>query len=163
MKKLVMILVALLLLGGGGAGAYFYFNKAAVASVDPKDLEKAAKKELTGKEKAEADAKVTFVKIDPLVLPVVNKDGVVQIVNIVVTLEVADPEVAKEIEKFTPRLKDAFIQDMYGSLSNKTATDINGVIEVNQIKARLNKITAKVLGEDKVKDVLLQAIQQRKA
>lgn len=163
MKKIVMMLFALLLVGGGGAGAYFYFNKPAEAAIDPKDLEKGAKKELSDKEKTEADAKVSFVKMDPLTLPVVGKNGVVQIINISVTLEVSNPEVAKEIEKFTPRLKDAYIQDMYGSLSNNTAMDVSGVVEVNKIKARLNKITTKIIGPDKVNDVLLQAVQQRKS
>jgi hypothetical protein len=53
---------------------------------------------------------------------------------------------------------------MYGALSSNTAMTNNGVVEVNIVKERLNKITAKVLGEKGgVKDVLLQAVQQRKA
>ena len=39
--------------------------------------------------------------------------------------------------------------------------DANGVIEVNHVKERLHMITTKILGEEKVRDVLLQAIQQR--
>lgn len=163
MKKIVLILVALLLIGGIGGGAYMYFGQPAEASVEKGDVSAQAKKEADEKEKAEADAKVAFVKIDPLTLPVVGKDGVVQIINISVTLEAKDAEIAKEIEKFAPRLKDAYIQEMYGTLSRKEGMDEVGVIEVNKIKSRLNKITTKVLGEDKVTDVLLQAVQQRKA
>ncbi len=36
-----------------------------------------------------------------------------------------------------------------------------GVIQVGYIKARLNKVTAKVMGQDRVRDVLLQVVQQR--
>ncbi|HNQ91943.1 MAG TPA: flagellar basal body-associated FliL family protein [Alphaproteobacteria bacterium] len=161
MKKIILILVALLLVGGVGGAAYMFFGKSAEASVSPGDLSEQAKKEALDKEKAESDAKVAFVKMDPLTLPVVGEKGVVQIINISITLEAVDAEVAKEIEKFAPRLKDAYIQDMYGALSRKNAANADGVIEVNRVKDRLNKITAKVVGEDKVRSVLIQAVQQR--
>ncbi len=163
MKKIVLIAVALLLLGGGGFAAFtFLGGNAAEASVDPKQAANDSKEVKKAESKEEIDAKVAFVKMDPLTLPVVNKDGVVQIINISVTLEVEDAEKAKEIEKFAPRLKDAYIQDLYGSLSSSTAM-ANGVVEVNVVKKRLNAITQKVLGNDSVRDVLLQAVQQRKA
>ena len=163
MKKGILILVALLLLGGIGGGAYWFFGNQAQASVPPGDLDAQAKKELSDKEKAEADAKVAFVKMDPLVLPVVNEKGIVQVINISITLEAVDAETAKEIEKFFPRLKDAYIQDMYGVLGRKGAMDAGGVVNVEIIKKRLNQITVKVIGEDKVRQVLLQNIQQRNA
>lgn len=164
MKKIILIAVALLLLGGGGFAAYTFFgSKSAEAAVTPGNLSADAKKAEEDKKKAEEDSKVAFVKMDPLTLPIVGKDGIVQIINISVTLEVEDAEKAKEIEKFAPRLKDAYIQDMYGALSSKAAMGSNGVVEVNIVKERLNKITSKVLGNESVRDVLLQAVQQRKA
>lgn len=164
MKKIIIIVVALLLLGGGGFAAFtFLGGKPAEASVDAKTAKKDKEEGEKAVSKEEADAKVAFVKIDSLTLPIVNKSGVVQIVNISVTLEVEDAEKAKAIEKFTPRLKDAYIQDLYGTLSSSTAMSESGVVEVNVVKKRLNAITQKVLGNDSVKDVLLQAVQQRKA
>ncbi|MDY0028355.1 MAG: flagellar basal body-associated FliL family protein [Pseudobdellovibrionaceae bacterium] len=163
MKKSILMLVALMLLGGIGGGAYWFFGNQAQASVTEGDLAKQTKKELTDKEKAEADAKVAFVKMDPLTLPVVNEKGIVQIINISITLEAADAEAAKEIEKFFPRLKDAYIQDMYGSLGRKGAMNAEGIVQVNRIKERLSKITEKVIGSDKVRQVLLQSVQQRPA
>jgi flagellar protein FliL len=163
MKKIIIIVVALLLLGGGGFAAFtFLGGKTAEASVDPKKASEDAKKSESNKSKAETDAMVTFVKMDPLTLPVVDKTGVVQIVNISITLEVADPEKAKEVEKFAPRLKDAYIQDMYGALSSTTAMT-QGVVDVEVVKKRLNAVTQKIMGDDSVRDVLLQAVQQRKA
>ncbi|HAJ90117.1 MAG TPA: flagellar basal body-associated FliL family protein [Rhodospirillaceae bacterium] len=164
MKKIILIVVALLLLGGGGFAAFTFFGgKSAEASIDPKHAAKDKSEAETAASKKETDAKVAFVKMDPLTLPVVNKNGVVQIVNISITLEVEDAEKAKEIEKFTPRLKDAYIQDMYGALGSAAALTSNGVVEVNTVKKRLNAVTQKVLGNDSVRDVLLQAVQQRKA
>jgi flagellar FliL protein len=164
MKKIILAVVALALIGGGGFAAFtFLAGSKAEASVDPKQAAKDKKDGEKALSKAEIDAKVAFVKIDPLTLPVVNKKGVVQIINISITLEVEDAEKAKEIEKFAPRLKDAYIQDMYGALSSKTAMNEHGIVEVDVIKKRLNAITTKVIGEDIVRDVLLQAIQQRRA
>lgn len=164
MKKIMMMMVALVLLGGGGFAVFtFLGGKSAEASVDPKHAAKDKSEAQTAESKKESDAKVSFVKMDPLTLPVINKSGVVQIVNISITLEVEDAEKAKEIEKFAPRLKDAYIQDMYGSLGAATSLTPNGVLEVNIVKKRLNAVTQKVLGNDSVRDVLLQAVQQRKA
>ena len=64
------------------------------------------------------------------------------------------------VEHLKPKIKDAFIQDMYGVL-NRHAALKGGVIQVGVLKERLNKMSAKVLGEDKVYDVLLQVVQQR--
>ncbi len=165
MKKILLTIVALILIGGVGTTAYLFFGKPAQASVSAENLSSEAKKAAVDKKKSEEDAKVAFVKMDPLTLPVVNDQGVVQIINISVTLEAVDAEAAKDIERFAPRLKDAYIQNMYGLLGKKGpagAIDANGVVEVNHVKERLHMITTKILGEEKVRDVLLQSVQQRR-
>ena len=113
---------------------------------------------LATEEKAETGA--SFVEMKPLTLPVVDGEGISQVISLVVSLEVENAEAKAEVEKLRPRLTDAYIQDMYGTLSRKTAME-GGVLQVAYIKERLNKVTAKVMGEHKVKDVLLQVIQQR--
>lgn len=156
MKKMIMAVAALALLGGGAGGAYIFFVKPAQAA-EHEEPKKEAKAE---KGSPEAEAAVSFVQMTPLTLPIVDKNGVSQMVSIVISLEVKGPEAAKEVERFTPRLKDAYIQDMYGALTRQAAME-GGVVQVGYIKSRLNKVTAKVLGTDKVNDVLLQVIQQR--
>lgn len=164
MKKIILIFVALLLLGGGGYAAFMFLGgKSAEASIDPTQATKDAEEAEKNKSKEEIDATVSFYKMDALTLPVVSKDGIVQIINISVTLEVVDPEEAKTVEKFAPRLKDAYIQDMYGALGSKVAMSKNGVIEVEVVKKRLLAVTEKILGNKSVRDVLLQSVQQRKA
>lgn len=156
MKKMVIALVALGLLGGGAAGAYMYFNK----PVEAAQTEQASAE--SGHEQAKGEQVApSFVELEPLVLPVVDEDGVSQVISLVVALEVKDEQSALEVEKLSPRLKDAYIQDMYGALSNNGTTMQGGVIQVGAIKSRLSKISTKVLGENVVKDVLLQVVQQR--
>lgn len=159
MKKIMIMLVALLLIGGGGAGAYFYFMKPAEAAQTEGEIDKKAEKKSAKKEKDDK-AHVEFVELDPLILPIIDDSGVVQTVSLVIAIEVSAPENAGKVNALAPRLKDAYIQEMYGVL-NKHAALKGGIIQVNILKERLNEISAKVLGEDVVDDVLLQVVQQR--
>lgn len=155
---IIMGVASLLLLGGGGAGAYFYFMNPAEASVSDEEKKAAAEKEKEGENKESA---LEFVELDPLILPIIDNDGVSQVLSIVVSLEVDNAVAADQVKKMTPRLKDAYIQDMYGVL-NKNVALKGGVVQVDIIKSRLNKVTDKVMGDDKiVHDVLLQVVQQR--
>ena len=168
MKKIILLLVVALLLGGGGFGAYIYFMKPAEAATTDGDHADAAK----ASDHAEKSEKKSsgghggdhggykFVELDPLILPIIDNNGVSQTVSIVVALEVADDATAAKVEGLAPRLKDAYIQEMYGVL-NKQAALRGGVIQVSYLKKRLNTISHHVLGEGVINDVLLQVVQQR--
>lgn len=162
MKMILIAAIALLVLGGGGAGAYFYFLQPAEAAAGAEvgelhEEEKHAKKDDHGDDHG---GHGEFVEMDPLILPIVDNNGVSQIINVVIAIEVIDAKGVEKVEKMKPRLKDAYIQDMYGVL-NKHAALKGGVLQVSFIKKRLNKISMKVLGEDVFSDVLLQVVQQR--
>lgn len=160
MKILMMVFIAIVLAGGGAAGGYFYFQNTAIASAGPVD-EMAKANKMKKEKAAKADVKdLKFVRLDPLVLPIIDNHGVSQVVTLVVALEVYGDEAAEKAEGLSPRLKDAYIQDMYGVLNRKASLE-GGVIKVDQLKARLNRVTHKVLGKDQVNDVLLQVVQQK--
>ena len=163
MKLIIMAVAALVLLGGGGAGAYFYFSgstaEAALTEDEILAQEKKAKEEALAAKK-ENHAAFEFVELDPLILPIVDRNGVSQVVSMVVTLEVYDSKSAEKVTKMTPKLKDAYIQSLYGTL-NKHASLKGGVIQVSDIKKQLQKISHKVVGEEYVNAVLLQVVQQR--
>ena len=59
-----------------------------------------------------------------------------------------------------PRLKDAYIQELYGVLNRHVALQ-GGVIKVDMIKKHLHDISHKVMGDGVVNGVLLQVVQQR--
>lgn len=156
MKKALLALVVLLVLGGGGAGAYFYFQQPANAASDA-----SGKHEKASEAAYDEDShKNKFVELAPLVLPIIDESGLNQVVSLVVVIEVSNDKKAAKVESLAPRLKDAYIQDMYGIL-NKHAALRGGVVQVGPIKARLNRISNRVLGSDVVEDVLLQVVQQR--
>ncbi len=163
MKMVVIGLVAVVLLGGGAAGAYFYFDKPAEASAGPVDEAKKAEHEekvKNAKDGAEGVVKEEFVALDVLIFPIIDETGVTQTVTLMVSIAAPSAEAAAEVKRLSPRLKDAFIQDMYGMLNTKNSMK-DGVIQVNAIKERLNRASVKVLGADNVNDVLLQIVQQR--
>lgn len=155
MKKIVIGLVALCLLGGG-AGAFFFMHQPAEASLTEESKRDA---ELAAKE-AEIVPPGEFVELDPLILPIVTKNGVTQVISLVVALEIEVGGSSESVKLLKPRLKDAYIQDMYGALNDRGAMH-GGVVRVDVLKKRLNEITAKVLGEGTVREVLLQVVQQR--
>lgn len=154
MKLAIIGIIAVLILGGGATGAYFYFAKPAeAASGEVAEHEKVVE--------TVAAPEVFFVNMDPLILPVIDEKGVSQVISLVITLEVPSQITSEEARRMAPRLKDAYIQDMYGVLSRQAAMK-DGVLEVAKIKARLNQISARVLGDENVNDVLLQVVSQRR-
>lgn len=163
MRKIFLIVGVLLLLGGAGGGAYYYFFiQNAQASV-PEGQESAdiGKEEHTsGKEEGEGHSVAEFVELDPLILPVVDNSGVNEVVSLVIAIEVGEAGTKDGIKAMSPRLKDAYIQELYG-IMNKNAAMKDSIVQVAMIKQRLNAITQKVLGEKVAKDVLLQVVQQR--
>ena len=107
----------------------------------------------------EGEPAVLFVELQPLILPVIDKYGTTKTVSLVVAIEVDSQEKADQVTKFSPRLTDAYLSDLYGALSHK-ATE-GGIIPITYLKKRLNVMSAKVLGDEVVSDVLVQVMQTR--
>lgn len=100
-----------------------------------------------------------YLQLQPLTLPVITASGLMQQVSLLVSLEVPYGTRDK-IKEQEPRLADAYISDLYGVLGAGGAMTKGGVLNVEMLKARLTKDTVRVLGPDKVNNVLLQAVQQ---
>lgn len=160
MRFAIMGLVVLLVLGGAGAGAYFYFKQPAEAAVGETEEHHAAKEADDHGKGGHGGAKFQYVELDPLILPIVDNRGVSQTISMVVMIQVEDAAAAENVTQMAPRLKDAYIQEMYGVL-NQHAALRGGVVQVGEIKKELTAISHKVMGEGVVQDVLLQVVQQR--
>ncbi len=112
-------------------------------------------------EKEAADTGVgEFVKLDPLMLPIVDEDGVQQVLSMVVAIEVDGVSNADKVKSMRPRLADAYIENMYGMLNKHSALK-DGVLQVKMIKERLNEITHTIVGDEIEAKVLIQMVQQR--
>jgi hypothetical protein len=132
----------------------------ALASMMPMGAMSVAYAEEEGGGKAAAPpSDFEYLQLQPLTLPVITARGLTQQVSLLVSLEVpyGTKDAVKEME---PKLTDAYISDLYGALGTGAVMVHGNVIDVNALKARLAKDTARVLGPDKVHDILLQAVQQ---
>lgn len=163
MRKIMIATAALAVLGGGAAGAYYYFSKSAKASVGPNGKAVQVVEKHDAKEDESHGAGVPdneYVELDPLILPIVDANGVSQTLSVIIAIEVPNLGTANKVEKMTPKLKDAYIQDLYGVLNHQAAYQ-GGTLQVGKLKKRLGEITDHVLGKGTASGVLLQVVQQR--
>lgn len=103
-----------------------------------------------------------YVELDPLLLPIIDDQGISQQVSLIVKLELKDPAKSEEIKAIMPRIVDAFVQEMYGTLSTNTSFMSNGVLRLDLVKARLKETVGKVVEHGEISDVLLQVVQQHR-
>lgn len=102
-----------------------------------------------------------FVRLDPMILPIINDQGVQEVVSVLVALQVDDQQTIEKVNRMAPKLSDAYMRALYGKLDKKAYR--NGeFIDVNKLKTKLEKITDSVTGPGVVKDVLIQGVNQRR-
>ncbi len=102
-----------------------------------------------------------YVNIAPFVLPVIGEKGPEQLISLVITLEVVDGKAAAIIKQRLPRLNDAYLQTLYGALDQKLVNK-GQLVDIGLVKQRLRAPTERILGPDVAKDILVQAVAQRK-
>lgn len=106
------------------------------------------------------DGMPVYIEMEPIVIPVVDGvDGVVQVVAFEVTLD-TDNDGAAIVNARLPRLRDAYIQAVYGDMEQNMLLQ-NKVLNIPRLKEFLTKETTRVVGEHVVNDVLIQSITQR--
>lgn len=113
------------------------------------------------KEEIVVKDEIQYVKLKPIVIPVMGHDGSVQIISIAVAIEVPDTESEELVRTNRLRLTDAFITDMYGVLGQSRLMH-NGFLNVEGVKTRLGKISKKIVGDEAVTGILLESVQQRR-
>lgn len=154
MKKILIPILALVMLLSGGAGAYFYMGQSEASTGEPAKAEAKAEGGAAGE-----GGKISYIQMDPIVLPIIDREGISQTISLVVSIQVNDAGKVEEVKTHLPKLADAYLSDMYGTLSKKAAME-HGVIKVSTLKTRLSKIANDVMGEGAVDGVLLQVLQQ---
>lgn len=100
-----------------------------------------------------------YVDLNPLSIPVINEKGVVQQVNISISLECAMGK-RDTVNIYRPRLMDAYLRELYGALGSGRAMMKGNIVDVEALKSRLTIVTERVVGPDLVSEVLLQSVHQ---
>lgn len=104
---------------------------------------------------------VFYVRMEPVVLPVINDRGVSELVSMMVALEVKDQRTVERVNNLTPKLNDAYVRALYGRIDNSNYRN-GAFIDVNKVKTQLVTITDQVLGKGIVENVLIQGVNQRR-
>ncbi len=148
MKIVVIIMLVLVLLGGGGAGGWYFFLKE-----DPEAMTEEVVEQTP-------PAAPVYVRFNPLQLPLIGDDGIDQVIDIIVALEVPDDAAADQVIAMAPRLNDAILRDLYGVLHTSRIMR-DGVVNVNAIKHRIIGVAQGIMGKELVRDALVQGVTQR--
>lgn len=119
-----------------------------------------------GEKKAEASKSASedagfYIKMNPMILPVLGDKGVDELVSIVIALEVEDQSVMEKVNGKLPRLNDAYMRALYGVI-DKSMYRNGHFIDITKVKAKLTYMTDMVLGHGVVRDVLIQGVNQRR-
>ncbi|PWC33081.1 hypothetical protein [Azospirillum sp. TSO35-2] len=147
-KALIVLVLGILLLGGASFGGWTAYQKYYVnAHEEPKKVEPPPK------------PPTAFVRLPPLVAPMLGPTRVEQFVTVVVAVEVM-LEKQPMVQANQPRLTDAFLTALYGGIADKSI--LNGsLVNIPAVKAKFMEAAIKVVGKDAVHDVLVQAVTQR--
>ncbi|MBE89780.1 MAG: hypothetical protein CMM76_10120 [Rhodospirillaceae bacterium] len=100
-----------------------------------------------------------FFEMERLTIPVIRGKRVEQYVLFKITLELVDAESKTLVEKYAPRLKDAFYRALHDYLGFQRPGTRG--INIRVIKARLMRAGARAIGKKKIKAVLIQRAFER--
>ena len=163
-RPLLSFLILAALLGGSLSPAYASGGGGGHGGKSKEDAKKDAKAKkrdsvtITGGMTADDPI---FLHLAPITLPVINDYGAQQIVTMLVDLHMNDLANAQKMQKEMPRIKDAVMQALYGGLADGTMRNANA-LDVPRIKTGIHETINRVFGGDHVREVLIQAVSQRK-
>jgi flagellar basal body-associated protein FliL len=147
MKLIVILVVVVVLLAGGGGGVYFFRDALFGGESAPKKADIAK------------TADILFVDLESLTVAVIRNSRVEKHVVLQVSLEVPDEATRANVSKALPRLKDAFIKDLYDYYAVRTPGSDG--INVEGIKKRLKRTSDLIMGEGVIRAVLIQGAVER--
>ena len=101
-----------------------------------------------------------YVRIPPMVLTAITDEGVQQFVTIQVDIEVKDFNAADEMHSNMPRVKDALMRALYGGLGDGSLRK-GKVVDIEKVKAKATTALKNAMGEENIKNVLIQGVSQR--
>ncbi len=142
MKKAVIGIVVLLLLGGG-AGAWFFLGGG----------------EDKGAEEQVSSSPPVYVKLNTLMVPVIRRNRIEGHITLDVAIEVPDQTTKAKVELSLVRLRDAFLTELQAVIARRRLDGRS--LYLPDIKKRLTIAAKRVVGAERVRDVLVQSVFER--
>jgi hypothetical protein len=101
-----------------------------------------------------------YVHIAPMILPIINDDGVEQLVTLILSVHVKDLDSANALHTNMPRAVDSLLRHLYGGLDEGSLR--NGkLVNVNKVKKNAILAIGEIIGDENVVDVLVEGVAQR--
>lgn len=146
MKKVLILAIALLVVGGGGTvGALYFLHIGPFArEVAPPPPEVVGVKP------------PRFIEMAPMTVTLFAGSRVSTIVQVQLDLETDTAGNQDLIEKLKPKLRDAFLRDLYSFIPR--LVEANQKLDVAIIRERLEIIGNRAAGADIIKGVLIQSL-----
>lgn len=148
--KLAVILVIVVVLLVGGGGAVYFFRADLLGGEGEAERPPIAKT---------ADA--LFVDLESVTIAVIRNRRIEKHVVLQISLEVPDEEARVAVSHALPRVKDAFIKDLYDYYAVRPAA--RDGINVEAIKKRLKRTVEYVMGPGRVREVLIRGAIERES
>ena len=101
-----------------------------------------------------------FVKVDPIVIPLIRQGEVTKFVTVVVTLEMTQDDAAIRVEGVKRHLMDALFTELHSLFSLRMVQEKGADTQI--IKNRILVVANRVLGQGSVRGVLIQGIAQQR-
>ena len=124
---------------------------------------------LASEPKAEANSKVKpidlvdgtqYFRLDPFVVPIMSRETVTRHFTMILTIELTDDSWRSSVREKLPLLRHALNTAMYQMVS--TPRTDGSLPPIASVKRRLVEVTRDVTGRETVRDVLLEAVYERK-
>lgn len=155
MRQLMpLILCSFLLLGAAGLPAQSW------ASGGGSEAKKGDKEKEKDSGPVFGAGDLVYVKLEPMVIPVISDNGAQQLVTFIIQLHVKNFSAADKLRSRLPQLTDAIFTALYGGLgqgSLRTGHQIN----IPKVKRRIVEAVDKTIEPNLIEDVLLGGIGQR--
>ena len=109
---------------------------------------------------AQAAVAQQYYKIDRLVVPVIRRRGLEGHIFLIVYLELTDTKYRPDVAAKMPKLRDEYIRLLNRYIAHRPR--ILHKLRLKELKSLLFRATESVMGEGKVKAVLIQAAVNRR-
>lgn len=101
----------------------------------------------------------SYVRFEPMFVPVIRGSRVTQQVGITLMLLLAHGEHTADVEAKRPQLTDAFFRELYGFFEARSA--LHGPINEAYLKSRLLKAASRIVGPHAIQEVLIEQLFAR--
>ena len=146
MKALIVLLLSLILLGGAGFGSWTLYKEFMV------------KKEEEVKAPPPKPA-VVFVRMQSVVVPVIDDNKVKQFVTVVATVQ-CNQDKQLIVQANIPRIQNALLGALY-DLAGEHKLLSGPLVNIAAVKARFVDVVRNAVKEEGIQDVLIQVVMQR--